>query len=86
MSFGDSIRGLLEDGIPWGFLTAAVIVLVLTPVVASIAPRVGGVDHGGDRPRVHTKPVPRIGGVAIVIAILVGRSSGSISTAPTPAS
>ena len=72
MSFGDSIRGLLEDGIPWGFLTAAVIVLVLTPVVANVAPRVGGVDHGGDRPRVHTKPVPRIGGVAIVIAILVG--------------
>jgi UDP-GlcNAc:undecaprenyl-phosphate GlcNAc-1-phosphate transferase len=38
--------------------------------VAKIAPRIGGVDHGGDRPRVHTRPVPRIGGVAIVIAIL----------------
>jgi UDP-GlcNAc:undecaprenyl-phosphate GlcNAc-1-phosphate transferase len=70
MSFGDSIRGLVEDGIPWGFLTAAAIVLVLTPLVARIAPRIGGLDHGGDRPRVHTKPVPRIGGVAIVIAIL----------------
>ncbi len=72
MSFGESIRGLVEDGIPWGFLTAAAVVLVLTPLVARIAPRIGGVDHGGDRPRVHTKPVPRIGGVAIVIAILVG--------------
>ena len=71
VSFGDSIRGLVDDGIPWAFLTAAVLVLVLTPLVASIAPRIGGVDHGGDRPRVHTKPVPRIGGVAIVIAILV---------------
>jgi UDP-GlcNAc:undecaprenyl-phosphate/decaprenyl-phosphate GlcNAc-1-phosphate transferase len=71
MSFGDSIAGLAEEGIPWAFLTAAAIVLVLTPLVAKIAPRIGGVDHGGDRPRVHTKPVPRIGGVAIVVAILV---------------
>ncbi len=71
MSFGESIRGLVEDGIPWGFLTAAAVVLLLTPLVARIAPRIGGVDHGGDRPRVHTKPVPRIGGLAIVIAILV---------------
>jgi UDP-GlcNAc:undecaprenyl-phosphate GlcNAc-1-phosphate transferase len=70
MSFGDSIRGLVDDGIPWAFLTAAVLVLLLTPLVARIAPRIGGVDHGGDRPRVHTKPVPRIGGVAIVTGIL----------------
>jgi UDP-GlcNAc:undecaprenyl-phosphate GlcNAc-1-phosphate transferase len=71
VSFGESIRGLLDDGIPWAFLTAATLVLVLTPLVARIAPRIGGLDHGGDRPRVHTRPVPRIGGVAIVIAILV---------------
>jgi UDP-GlcNAc:undecaprenyl-phosphate GlcNAc-1-phosphate transferase len=70
VSFGDSIRGLAHDGIPWAFLTATLFVLVLTPLVARIAPRIGGVDYGGDRPRVHTKPVPRIGGVAIVIAIL----------------
>jgi UDP-GlcNAc:undecaprenyl-phosphate/decaprenyl-phosphate GlcNAc-1-phosphate transferase len=70
VSFGDSIRGLVDDGIPWAFLTAAAFVLLLTPVVARIAPRIGGVDYGGDRPRVHTRPVPRIGGVAIVIAIL----------------
>ena len=71
MSFGDSIAGLLDDGIPWAFLTATAIVLLLTPLVARIAPRIGGVDHGGDRPRVHTEPIPRIGGVAIVVAILV---------------
>jgi UDP-GlcNAc:undecaprenyl-phosphate GlcNAc-1-phosphate transferase len=72
MSFGDSIRGLVEDGsVPWGFLAAAAIVLVLTPVAATLAPRIGGIDHGGDRPRVHSRPVPRIGGVAIVLAILV---------------
>jgi UDP-GlcNAc:undecaprenyl-phosphate/decaprenyl-phosphate GlcNAc-1-phosphate transferase len=70
VSFGDSIRGLVDDGIPWAFLTAAALVLVLTPLVARLAPRIGGVDYGGDRPRVHTWPVPRIGGVAIVVAIL----------------
>jgi UDP-GlcNAc:undecaprenyl-phosphate GlcNAc-1-phosphate transferase len=72
MSFGDSIRGLLEEGsVWWGFLVAAAIALVMTPACAWVAPRIGGVDHGGDRPRVHTDPVPRIGGVAIVVAILV---------------
>jgi UDP-GlcNAc:undecaprenyl-phosphate GlcNAc-1-phosphate transferase len=72
MSFGDSIRGLVEDGsVPWGFVVAAAIALALTPVVAWLAPRIGGVDKGGDRPRVHTRPVPRIGGIAIVIAIMV---------------
>jgi UDP-GlcNAc:undecaprenyl-phosphate GlcNAc-1-phosphate transferase len=70
VSFGDSIRGLVDDGIPWAFLSAAAFVLVLSPLVARIAPRIGGVDYGGDRPRVHTRPVPRIGGVAIVLAIL----------------
>jgi UDP-GlcNAc:undecaprenyl-phosphate/decaprenyl-phosphate GlcNAc-1-phosphate transferase len=57
--------------VPWGFLVAAAIVLVLTPLAARVAPRIGGLDHGGDRPRVHTRPVPRIGGVAIVLAIVV---------------
>ncbi|MFN2617832.1 MAG: MraY family glycosyltransferase [Thermoleophilaceae bacterium] len=72
MSFGDSLRALVEDGsAPWGFLLAALIVLVLTPLAARVAPRIGGVDHGGDRPRVHTRPVPRIGGAAIVLGILI---------------
>jgi len=72
MSFWDSLRGLVEHGsVAWGFVVAAVIVLLLTPVTAWLAPKIGGVDTGGDRPRVHTKPVPRIGGLAIVVGILV---------------
>ena len=72
MSFWDSLRGLVEHGsVAWGFVVAAVIVLLLTPVTAWLAPKIGGVDTGGDRPRVHTGPVPRIGGLAIVIGILV---------------
>jgi UDP-GlcNAc:undecaprenyl-phosphate GlcNAc-1-phosphate transferase len=72
MSFTDSLRALVEDGsVVWGFLASAAIVLVLTPLTARLAPRIGGVDLGGDRPRVHTRPVPRIGGLAIMLGILV---------------
>src|SRR5919201_5367432 len=72
MSLWDSLRSLVEDGsVALGFIVAAAIVLLLTPVCAWLAPKIGGIDRGGDRPRVHTKPVPRIGGLAIVVGILV---------------
>ena len=74
MSFPDSLRALVGEGaVVWGFLLAAAIVLVLTPLIGRLAPRIGGVDDPGasDRPRVHKRPVPRIGGLAIVAGILV---------------
>ena len=72
MSFPDSLRALVQDSSAlWGFLLAGGIVLVLTPVISALAPRIGGLDEGGDRPRVHTQPVPRIGGLAIVAGILI---------------
>jgi UDP-GlcNAc:undecaprenyl-phosphate GlcNAc-1-phosphate transferase len=72
MSFPDSVRELVWDGNAiWGFLAAAAIVLVLTPLITRLAPRIGGVDEGGDRPRVHEGAVPRIGGLAIVAGIVV---------------
>ena len=72
MSFLDSLDALLTEGsIVWAFLLALVIVLALTPLVVRLALRIGAVDAGGDRPRVHTGPIPRIGGLAIVAGILV---------------
>jgi UDP-GlcNAc:undecaprenyl-phosphate GlcNAc-1-phosphate transferase len=73
MSFADSVHALVHDGTAmWGFLTAAGLVLLLTPLVARLAPIVGGVDDKADRPRVHgSRPIPRIGGIAIVIGIVV---------------
>jgi UDP-GlcNAc:undecaprenyl-phosphate GlcNAc-1-phosphate transferase len=72
MSFPDSLRALVWDGNAlWGFLAAAALVLVLTPLITRLAPRIGGVDAGGDRPRVHKGAVPRIGGLAIVAGIVV---------------
>ena len=77
MSFWESLRGLFtEREIVIAFLAAAAIVFFLTPLVARVAPLVGAVDDPirSDRPRVHTRPLPRIGGLAIVVGILAPAS------------
>jgi UDP-GlcNAc:undecaprenyl-phosphate GlcNAc-1-phosphate transferase len=74
VSFPESLETLVSEGaVVWGFLSAVAIVLVLAPATAWLAPRIGAVDDPGasDRPRVHQRPLPRIGGVAIVLGILV---------------
>lgn len=72
MSFWDALGDLLrEPAVTWGFLAALAIVLALTPAVGRFAVRIGAIDRGGDRPRVHRVPVPRIGGLAMVAGILV---------------
>jgi UDP-GlcNAc:undecaprenyl-phosphate GlcNAc-1-phosphate transferase len=72
MSFTESLEALVGDErAVWGFLLAAGIVLVLTPLTERLAMRIGAVDVPTDRPRVHSRPIPRIGGIAIVTAILV---------------
>jgi UDP-GlcNAc:undecaprenyl-phosphate/decaprenyl-phosphate GlcNAc-1-phosphate transferase len=72
MSFGESIRALAEDGTALiGFGLAVALVLVLTPIVGRLAPRIGGLDDKADRPRVHKGAIPRIGGLAIVAGILI---------------
>ena len=50
---------------PWW--EAAAIVLALTPLAIRLAPHVGAVDDPGssDRPRVHERPLPRLGGIPI---------------------
>ena len=48
------------------------ITLAATPLTMVLARRVGAIDHPtADRPRVHKHPIPRIGGLAMVIGILV---------------
>jgi UDP-GlcNAc:undecaprenyl-phosphate GlcNAc-1-phosphate transferase len=74
VTFFDSLEALFsEEAVVWGFLAAVVLTLVLTPATAWLAPRIGAVDDPGhsDRPRVHDRPLPRIGGLAIVVGILV---------------
>lgn len=56
----------------WGaFLAALVVSLIFTPVSMWIAPKVGAMDIPKDNRRMHTKAMPRFGGMAIFLAIMV---------------
>ena len=48
-------------------LTAALIALITTPVVKSLAFRIGAVDVPKDNRRMHKHPIPRMGGLAIFL-------------------
>lgn len=54
-----------------GGITALVVGLLLTPFVRDHAEGLGLLDHLHER-KVHTSPVPRVGGVAIFVAFLLG--------------
>ena len=56
------------------YLTA----LILTPVVARFASENGFLDMPGDELRIHKKPIPLLGGVAIFISFIVAIISGSL--------
>ncbi|MBT8440174.1 MAG: undecaprenyl/decaprenyl-phosphate alpha-N-acetylglucosaminyl 1-phosphate transferase, partial [Gammaproteobacteria bacterium] len=51
-------------------IIAVVISMVVIPVMARLAPRIGMVDMPDPR-KVHARPVPRVGGVGIVLGALV---------------
>ena len=51
-------------------VSALVIVIVTTPFAKRMALRLGFIDHPSER-RVHTSPLPRLGGVAIYIACIL---------------
>jgi UDP-GlcNAc:undecaprenyl-phosphate/decaprenyl-phosphate GlcNAc-1-phosphate transferase len=55
----------------WGFVLALAVVLVLTPGVGRFARMLGVVDQPGETRRVHTVPVPRLGGIALLLGIFV---------------
>ncbi|MDR3644682.1 MAG: MraY family glycosyltransferase, partial [Clostridia bacterium] len=48
-----------------------VIAYVLTPVAMWAAKKIGAVDVPGDNRRMHTHPIPRLGGLAIIAAFLI---------------
>jgi UDP-GlcNAc:undecaprenyl-phosphate GlcNAc-1-phosphate transferase len=54
----------------WAFLVAAGVSLVATPAVARLANRAGVIHHPRDRD-LHDRPVPGLGGLAILAAVLV---------------
>src|SRR5215218_1656133 len=55
----------------WGFLLALGVVLVLTPAVGRFARILGVVDRPGEARRLHLRPIPRLGGIALLLGIFV---------------
>ena len=52
-------------------LTAALVAVISTPVVRSLAFRVGAVDVPRDTRRMHDHPIPRMGGLAIFFGFIL---------------
>lgn len=54
----------------WAFLVAAGVAVLLTPLAAALARRVGAVAHPRERD-LHDAPMPRLGGLAILAGVVV---------------
>jgi UDP-GlcNAc:undecaprenyl-phosphate/decaprenyl-phosphate GlcNAc-1-phosphate transferase len=65
----ETLRDNLE--VVWGFAIALVVVLLLTPGVGRFARILGVVDKPGETRRLHIRPVPRLGGIALLLGIFV---------------
>ena len=68
VSLIDELRDHLQ--VVYGAATALVVVVLLTPAVGGMARLFGVVDQPDAR-RVNTRPVPRLGGLALFFAIIV---------------
>lgn len=53
------------------FFTALVVSFLMTPVAIKIAPKIGAVDIPRDNRRMHTRAMPRFGGLAIFAGTIV---------------
>ena len=54
------------------FVIAFITSFFMTPFVKNIAVKVNAIDVPKDDRRVHKKPIPRLGGLAILIGFLMG--------------
>jgi UDP-GlcNAc:undecaprenyl-phosphate GlcNAc-1-phosphate transferase len=64
---------LNELFIPVGLAIVAsfIISFAATPIVKSFAHRVGAIDVPKDSRRMHTQPIPRLGGLAIFLGFIL---------------
>jgi UDP-GlcNAc:undecaprenyl-phosphate GlcNAc-1-phosphate transferase len=65
----DELRDHLQ--VVYGAVTALAVVVLLTPAVGGMARLLGVVDRPDSGRRLHTRPVPRLGGLALFFAIIV---------------
>ena len=52
-------------------LVAAIVAFITTPVVRSLAFKIGAVDVPKDNRRMHNHPIPRMGGLAIFFGFIL---------------
>ncbi|HEY5814870.1 MAG TPA: undecaprenyl/decaprenyl-phosphate alpha-N-acetylglucosaminyl 1-phosphate transferase, partial [Solirubrobacterales bacterium] len=52
------------------FILAGVLALLLVPLTDRLARRIGAIDHPDDERSLHAAPTPRLGGLAIFVAVL----------------
>ncbi|MDO4175239.1 MAG: MraY family glycosyltransferase [Eubacteriales bacterium] len=53
------------------FFAAGILSFVLTPPVKRLAHRIGAIDVPKDGRRMHTRPIPRLGGLAIYLSFVI---------------
>lgn len=70
----------MEFSLPWVFIIVFISALLLTPLVIQFALKVGIVDKPDER-KVHTRLMPRLGGLAIFLAIVIGYFVSGLYTA-----
>ena len=61
-------------------VAAAILSLITTPVVRSLAFKVGAVDVPKDARRMHSRPIPRMGGLAIFLGFMLSASTTFTAT------
>jgi UDP-GlcNAc:undecaprenyl-phosphate/decaprenyl-phosphate GlcNAc-1-phosphate transferase len=61
----------MDKFIIFAFIGSFLGVVLITPMVIKLAPKIGAVDQPNNR-KVHVKPMPRIGGLAIFIGVIIG--------------
>ena len=64
----------------WAFLVAGAVTVLLTPLAARLAYRVGAIDQPRER-SLHEFPTPSLGGLAILAGVL---AAGCCSCPSTP--
>ena len=54
-----------------GFVMAGVLSYLFTPLVKKLAYKIGAIDVPKDSRRMHKKPIPRLGGLAIFLGFII---------------
>ena len=76
MTHLNAILEMLQQTLPyWGlFLAALILSLILTPLVRELNRKMGMVDNPGGR-RINATPIPRGGGVAVILAFALSTAA-----------